>query len=126
MHVVENALHTQPIMNDSKFLRIEDIFAYVHFAVLWLYILYINQEDKAVCDEWCCKDHGPDKCPRQYDCGRNAEKHGMEALKLRIDAIKQGKSRPGEGISEPLIEKYMPHTPPPKQTKPEKVSKRDL
>ena len=76
------------------------------------------QEDKSVCDEWCCKDHGPDKCHRQYDCGRNAEKRGMEALKLRIDAIKQGKSRPGEGISEPTIAKYLPHTPLPKQTKP--------
>lgn len=43
----------------------------------------------------------------------------MEMLKLRIDAIKQGKSRAGEGISEPTIDKYMPHTPPPKQMKPQ-------
>lgn len=75
-------------------------------------------ESQAVCDEWCYKDHGPDKCPRQYDCAKNAEKRGMEALKLRIDAIRQGKSRPGEGISEPHVDSFLPHTPPPKQTRP--------
>lgn len=42
----------------------------------------------------------------------------MEALKLRIDAIREGRSKPGEGISEPLVDKYMPHTPPPKQMRP--------
>lgn len=79
---------------------------------------HVYWEEKAVCDEWCGKDHGPDKCPRQFDCCKNAEKHGMEALRLRIDAIKEGRSRPGEGISEPQVDKYMPHTPPPKQTRP--------
>ena len=68
-----------------------------------------------MCDEWCLKDHGPDECPRQYECSKNAEKHNMEALKLLIDSIKQGKCRPGEGLPEPYIEKYMPHTPLPRQ-----------
>ena len=68
-----------------------------------------------MCDEWCLKDHGPDECPRQYECSKNAEKHNMEALKILIDSIKQGKCRPGEGLPEPYIEKYMPHTPLPRQ-----------
>ncbi|XP_045174795.1 uncharacterized protein LOC123536065 isoform X3 [Mercenaria mercenaria] len=79
---------------------------------------HVYWEEGAVCDEWCRKDHGPDKCPRQYDCVKNAENRGMEVLKLRIDAIREGRSKPGEGISEPVVDKYMPHTPPPKQTRP--------
>ncbi|XP_052268283.1 uncharacterized protein LOC127869655 isoform X2 [Dreissena polymorpha] len=79
---------------------------------------HVFWEERGLCDEWSSKEHGPDKCPRQYDCGKNAERHGMELLKLKIDAIRQGKARPGEGISEPLIEKFLPHTPPPKQNKP--------
>ncbi|XP_060599332.1 uncharacterized protein LOC132752936 isoform X2 [Ruditapes philippinarum] len=81
-------------------------------------LYHVYWEDRAVCDEWCRKDHGPDKCPRQYDCVQNAENRGMEALKLRIDAVREGKSKPGDGISEPFVDKYMPHTPPPKQTRP--------
>lgn len=48
----------------------------------------------------------------------------METLKLLIDSIKQGKIRPGEGLPEPYIEKYMPHTPPVRQQRPrrDKVS----
>lgn len=87
---------------------------------------HIYWEKNAVCDEWCYKDHGPDECPRQYDCGKNAEKHNMETLKLLVDSIKQGKNRPGDGLSEPYIEKFMPHTPParqqrPRQDKPDQV-----
>ena len=48
----------------------------------------------------------------------------METLKLLVDSIKQGKNRPGDGLSEPYIEKFMPHTPPARQQKPrqDKVS----
>lgn len=74
-------------------------------------------EDQAICDDWCYKDHGPDNCPRQYNCSRNAQKHKMDALKLRIDSILQGKGRPGDGLSEPYIDKHMPRTPPPRQTR---------
>ena len=42
----------------------------------------------------------------------------MEKLKLLIDSIKQGKIRPGEGLPEPYIEKFMPHTPPVRQQRP--------
>ena len=76
---------------------------------------YDIKEDKEECDDWCVKNDGPGKCAQQYDCSKNAEKNQMEALKLLLDAIKQGKRRPGEGISEPYIDKHMPHTPPPKQ-----------
>lgn len=68
-------------------------------------------EKDAVFDEWS------DECPK-YDCGKNAEKHNMEKLKLLIDSIKQGKIRPGEGLPEPYIEKFMPHTPPVRQQRP--------
>ena len=33
----------------------------------------------------------------------------MEALMYHIDSIKNGKARPGERISEPYIDKHMPH-----------------
>ncbi|KAL4224476.1 hypothetical protein ACF0H5_015177 [Mactra antiquata] len=79
---------------------------------------HIYWEDKAVCDEWCYKNHGPDKCPQQYDCCKNAERQGMEKLKLRLDLIKQGRYKPGEGLSESNVEKFLPHKPPARQQKP--------
>ena len=63
-----------------------------------------SQQETIQCDQWCYFDHGNDRCPAMYDAADNANNAYMHRLKNLIEAIRQGKRKPGEGLTEPYIE----------------------
>ncbi|CAC5419165.1 unnamed protein product [Mytilus coruscus] len=64
----------------------------------------LYQQELVQCDQWCYFDHGNDRCPAMYDAADNAINAYMHKLKNIIQAIREGKHKPGEGITSPYIE----------------------
>lgn len=64
----------------------------------------LYQQETIQCDQWCYFDHGNDRCPAMYDAADNANNAYMHRLKNLIEAIRQGKRKPGEGLTTPFIE----------------------
>ena len=64
----------------------------------------LYQQETIQCDQWCYFDHGNDRCPAMYDAADNANNAYMHRLKNLIEAIRQGKRKPGEGLTTPCIE----------------------
>ncbi|XP_071121614.1 uncharacterized protein [Mytilus edulis] len=64
----------------------------------------LYQQELVQCDQWCYFDHGNDRCPAMYDAADNAINAYMHKLKNIIQAIREGKRKPGEGVTSPYIE----------------------
>ena len=51
------------------------------------------------CDEWCNADHGPSKCPVEYDASDLAKIRGLHKVTEVIDQLNKGQRKPGDGLS---------------------------
>lgn len=67
----------------------------------------LYKQESIQCDQWCYFDHGNDRCPAMYDAVDRANNAYMHKLKNLIEAIKQGKRKPGEGLTVPYIEEQV-------------------
>ncbi|KAL5008968.1 hypothetical protein ScPMuIL_014549 [Solemya velum] len=68
---------------------------------------HLYQVPDEQCDQWCLNDHGSDKCPAQYDAADHAGRRNLLQLKNLIERIRQGERRPGDGLTELVVENYM-------------------
>ena len=69
------------------------------------------------CDQWCLSHHRNGRCPSQYDAADNAASKHFHRLKELIEAIRDGRRKPGDGLTDFMA--YAAFTPqPPGEKKP--------
>ncbi|KAK7098777.1 serine/threonine-protein phosphatase 6 regulatory ankyrin repeat subunit B-like isoform X2 [Littorina saxatilis] len=73
------------------------------------------------CDQWCLSHHRNGRCPSQYDSGDNAASKHFHRLKELIEAIRDGRRKPGDGLTSSLVlNGLVPHPSSEKKAKPDR------
>ena len=74
------------------------------------------------CDQWCLSHHRNGRCPSQYDAMDNAASKHFHRLKELIEAIRDGRRKPGDGLTDFVAHAaFTPQPPSEKKTKTDKV-----
>lgn len=74
------------------------------------------------CDQWCLSHHRNGRCPSQYDAMDNAASKHFHRLKELIEAIRDGRRKPGDGLTDFMAHAaFTPQPPSEKKTKTDKV-----
>ena len=76
------------------------------------------------CDQWCLSHHRNGRCPSQYDAADNAASKHFHRLKELIEAVREGRRKPGDGLTTAVeCASVMPQ--PPSDKKPQTNKVRD-